>query len=328
GEAILYFINDSSDSIWIVDTHMVIINPFVDGWWLQSCPNGIFPCVTDSSLLLYFNASRNPWNSTVWDWSRLLEARLKNDGTIVWDTIGISEPYLDLEISLSNTSSSLEVLLGNVLCYFLGPGNFYGSLIYRDAIGYSNMKTFYHGDSISHQSMCFGHGDTIAVMFTGRNPPYNIYYGLGKVDELVLKSLGEDDCAGSPPRQGVYSPDCAFDSEGNFYVSWWTRGDYPDKGPWIKCLVPPDTVSGISERALPENDELRIYPNPFNESCRIISKGGEVSIYDLNGKLVFNSEGEKEFVWEGINNESKILPSGVYLVKDELGNSKKLIMVK
>lgn len=323
-------VKDSCGTYWSTDTFRVWDHPTYC-WWSCTDNGFLIPGTGDTSLVLYLPVE----NACPDDYStRWFEAHFLGDGSIIWDTIGVYEPFMGSGIEMYISGNTTAYSDGAFLGCLRGPGLYYYTYFYRDSAGCYVTASFLLGDfftALGHRSLCIGLGDSVGIVWNKHSrigdPLNEIYYAVGRINELEIRCLGENNCRSSG-RMHSPSPDCAFDRDGNFYVAWWTRDDFPDAGPWIKCLVPPDTVSGISERVLPENKDLRIYPNPFNESCRIVSKGGEVSIYDLNGKRVFEKRQTKEFVWKGIDEEGKELPSGVYLVKDELGNSKKVIMLK
>lgn len=84
------------------------------------------------------------------------------------------------------------------------------------------------------------------------------------------------------------------------------------------------------------------YPNPFNPSTIIkyqIPSSGRVSIqiFDISGRLIrsINQEmknaGTYQVVWEGKNNESQTVASGVYFYMVKFNNSimtKKMLFIK
>ena len=87
---------------------------------------------------------------------------------------------------------------------------------------------------------------------------------------------------------------------------------------------------------------LQNYPNPFNPSTTIeyeIPKSGkvEVSIYDLNGRLIKilvnanQNQGNHKVNWDGVNQSGKKVSSGFYVYSIKFENSvssKKMILVK
>ena len=84
------------------------------------------------------------------------------------------------------------------------------------------------------------------------------------------------------------------------------------------------------------------YPNPFNLSTRIsfelkTSGNVELSIFDLLGNTVATVfQGEKasgvyEFSWDGTDNNSNVVPSGIYFVRlvfNGAVQTKKMVLVK
>lgn len=96
--------------------------------------------------------------------------------------------------------------------------------------------------------------------------------------------------------------------------------------------------SGLSEKFKLEQN----YPNPFNPETKIdyYLKSNDkvtINIYDVNGHLVKTllnedqAEGHKSVIWNGKDNNGKIVSSGVYFYQVQVGNhseAKKMIMLK
>jgi len=104
----------------------------------------------------------------------------------------------------------------------------------------------------------------------------------------------------------------AFNEEA---IAWPTdRNNYRRTGVYGEHMG-----TSITENKLPRELEMKIYPNPFNSSCKIEFSGNlELQIFDLNGHLVrdFNNEQSKRYVlWDGLDNSGSKLPSGVYLLR-------------
>jgi len=84
------------------------------------------------------------------------------------------------------------------------------------------------------------------------------------------------------------------------------------------------------------------YPNPFNPSTTILyeipEKGKvEVSIFDINGKLIKNlvnryqTAGSHQIVWKGENQAGQKVASGFYIYTVKFNNtvsSKKMLLIK
>jgi len=84
----------------------------------------------------------------------------------------------------------------------------------------------------------------------------------------------------------------------------------------------------IDEGFIPKEFALRVYPNPFNSSCRIESPG-PVEIYDINGNLIsrFDLSYKNSINWTPPND----IGSGVFLVKTKTENgfiSKRVLLIK
>jgi len=107
--------------------------------------------------------------------------------------------------------------------------------------------------------------------------------------------------------------------------------------PW--CVNFNDTPGIVERKNLPEDIAIEVFPNPFNSTCRITAPiGSKVEIYDLQGKLVWESQSQKEhinkdeekhtikgerftirsFVWQ----PDESIGSGVYLVSANCKNIK------
>ncbi|HDR90932.1 MAG TPA: T9SS type A sorting domain-containing protein [candidate division Zixibacteria bacterium] len=79
-------------------------------------------------------------------------------------------------------------------------------------------------------------------------------------------------------------------------------------------------TTGIPDTKLPRKADLRVYPNPFNSSCRIEFSGdiSGIEIIDITGRSVRNFDfaiGQNSIVWDGLDNHGLSVPTGVYLVR-------------
>jgi hypothetical protein len=73
-----------------------------------------------------------------------------------------------------------------------------------------------------------------------------------------------------------------------------------------------------SNQPVAQGSGFKGYPNPFTESIRIeasVDKPLNLSIYNTNGQLVFNSTMTKSYNWQGTSQSGSMLPKGIYLVK-------------
>ncbi|MGC9315770.1 MAG: hypothetical protein ACP5G4_09140, partial [bacterium] len=79
-------------------------------------------------------------------------------------------------------------------------------------------------------------------------------------------------------------------------------------------------TTGISESKLPRIADIRIYPNPFNSSCRIDFSGQimGIEIIDITGRTVRDLDfpgGQNSIIWDGRDNGGLSVPTGVYLIR-------------
>lgn len=105
------------------------------------------------------------------------------------------------------------------------------------------------------------------------------------------------------------------------YSHGWGYNSYVNNGPDLDII----------------NSELfPSYPNPFNNNTTIrysISRPShtELSVFDLNGRLVINlvntyqSDEYKEIIWDGINNLGHSVSCGIYFLVLKVGNEFKII---
>ena len=103
----------------------------------------------------------------------------------------------------------------------------------------------------------------------------------------------------------------------------------------MTCTLPPVSVTNNELQIV--NYKLSNYPNPFNPNTTIsyqINQSGkvELSVYNIKGQKVktlineFKQTGKHSVVWNGKDNNSKRVSSGVYLYK--ITSSKKTVVKK
>jgi len=119
-----------------------------------------------------------------------------------------------------------------------------------------------------------------------------------------------------------------------------TGSDYPDASG--NFMINSITGIEISEGILPDFTVFPAYPNPFNSTTTIqyeLNSPSEVSlrIYNILGKeiktLVNNNQipGFKSVVWDGSDNRSQVVASGIYFYSLKVGNqviSRKVFLTK
>lgn len=101
-------------------------------------------------------------------------------------------------------------------------------------------------------------------------------------------------------------------------------------------------IDNSDEYIISPVDVVRCYPNPFNPTTTIafdLEKNNAISvdIFNISGQRVrrlaqgYYSAGSHNLVWNGESDNNQILPSGVYVIKINLGNrvlTKKVTMMK
>jgi hypothetical protein len=115
-------------------------------------------------------------------------------------------------------------------------------------------------------------------------------------------------------------------SNGRVYVVWTDGRANPDTniigGLYISRWDPePDAINEEGD-ILPERMSLTAYPNPFNSSVTITysrMKGGEINIYDIQGKLLrtFKIDGgaNGKIIWDATDALGNKVSSGEYFLK-------------
>jgi uncharacterized delta-60 repeat protein len=134
----------------------------------------------------------------------------------------------------------------------------------------------------------------------------------------------------------------ALDKNGNAYV---TGGSYNTSTDYDYATIMYSATSGIEEKGLfanVQNIKLEAYPNPTNKDVTIkyhvpVDSKVSLRIYDLAGKLVKTliqeniKAGYHIVSWNGKNKFDEEVPTGIYFLNMETGNSeaiKKLTILK
>ena len=127
--------------------------------------------------------------------------------------------------------------------------------------------------------------------------------------------------------KAVISPD---GSKAMFTSNWNVNGNGGDACDYVvEFAGNTSTIDQNNNHSDQENTSLKIYPNPFNPSTTISILGeqaGDVSIYDINGRLVYSINNVKQFDWNVDN-----MTSGIYIVKAQVGNkifTKKITLIR
>lgn len=84
-----------------------------------------------------------------------------------------------------------------------------------------------------------------------------------------------------------------------------------------------------TSNSLSELSGHRVYPNPFTDNLRIEANSQQplkLSIYTLNGQLVFTAMGSNTFTWNGKNQSGTALQKGIYLIRLTDAKTGKVVM--
>jgi len=97
------------------------------------------------------------------------------------------------------------------------------------------------------------------------------------------------------------------------------------------------TASGVGD-VLPAGVSLRVYPNPFHQSAKIITHWyGYLAIYDIHGRMVRSwgspldrATNAVTTFWDGTDNKGRRLASGIYFVQYGVnpGNRARVVLLR
>jgi hypothetical protein len=174
------------------------------------------------------------------------------------------------------------------------------------------------------------------------NAGFNIFRSHNENDEYLKINSDLIPAQGDATNGASYNYFDSVDEPGTYYYKLETIGLDGEA-----CFHGPTTVTAtlvdIRKNVIPENYELsQNYPNPFNPETTIefgLPKPGfvEISIYDINGKLVRKlisqrkSAGRHSIVWNGKDNSGSTISSGVYYYTFKAGKfnqTRKMILMK
>jgi hypothetical protein len=130
-----------------------------------------------------------------------------------------------------------------------------------------------------------------------------------------------------------FSPGIAYDG-GKLQVVWYNYNPQPDSGMdiYYKRYDPePDAINENREN-VPTAIGISAYPNPFNSSVSISYSnlgGGEIGIYDIQGKLLklFTLEGggDGKINWDACDASGEKVSCGIYFVRARTSQSSRLV---
>jgi hypothetical protein len=177
--------------------------------------------------------------------------------------------------------------------------------------------------------------------------PFVIAYNGENPGQYITNGGGTD--VGRRYYQFV-QPDSLVDEGNQFLTSYWPSSYTLNTIDWVQSNLPfeqpPDMTSPLGiddEKLVPGSFALhQNYPNPFNPSTTIQYEVGKtadvnITIYNVQGqkvKALVNAKktaGKYTVAWDGKNDASNRIASGVYFMKMKAGDFKqtrKLIMLK
>lgn len=222
---------------------------------------------------------------------------LNNDGQL--DVVAVNCDYEPTQVYLNQNQNSSFLKVKLIGCYKNTLA--LGAIIELYGITTDPDDTVFIGkrEILSHSSY-FSVNDIIA------------HFGTADYDNLrvvvTFKSLTAVDTSGITPGQ---------------MITIWEAGEvYVDE---LFLQIPS------------EYPYINTYPNPFNNSTRIILRGGvsenyELAIYDILGRLVKSvhihnkCSSTVRYIWNGTNDLNQPVPSGVYLI--QVSNALKIAETK
>ncbi|MCF7913342.1 MAG: DUF1565 domain-containing protein [Candidatus Cloacimonetes bacterium] len=172
------------------------------------------------------------------------------------------------------------------------------------------------------------------------NPDFNLLTGNIQQDPLFINAQqgsylldADSPCINAGIAYLEYEGEVIIDLQEDEY---W--GNSPDMGAFEYGMVETDEVAIENEKLKIEN-----YPNPFNPETTIFfsttegTENSELSIYNIKGQCLrsFKIQNPKskinQVVWDGRNENGRLVSSGVYLVRVQSNNeivSKKIMLIK
>jgi len=200
-------------------------------------------------------------------------------------------------------------------------------------------------------------GDTQCWLYTFPIPPEEHVYQVGTDAEPKVYWL--DVQARPHDVDAVFGWKTSLDHWNDDAV--WVDGIEPYEGDWNELIYPPDhemhpesidlafAIIGNPTADVPDGEMGRGFgleqnvPNPFNPVTEIVYEipaGGaevKVEVFDVSGRRVatlvdgFEPEGVRRVTWNGMDNDGRRLPSGVYfyrLVGDEFEAAETMLLLK
>jgi hypothetical protein len=177
-------------------------------------------------------------------------------------------------------------------------------------------------------------GDSLWAVWEDRDPAY----GQGNY-EICFSQSTDLGTSWSPYERLTFEPEnskapgIAYDG-GKLHVVWHNDNPPPEGGKdiYYKRFEPETGIDGDLDRNVPDRITLFAYPNPFNSSVLLNYsnlKGGEINIYDIQGKLIrtFSLEGgeNEKIKWDARDALGNKVSSGIYFARAKTSQSSQVV---
>jgi hypothetical protein len=265
------------------------------------------------------------------------------DGYSSLTSVSISDSVTSIDINaFFNCTNLTSVSFGNSLTY-IGDGAFYNTSLTSVSFGNSvtsigssaflsctNLTSVSFGNSVTYIGLyAFAYCTNLTSVSIGNSVDYIGQGAFEYCDNLKSVSIGNSvtsigdyafqDCnaltsftclATTPPIISSYSAfDGGWQSNCDLYVPESALSAYRNNFQW-KGFKNLNTYLSTTET---KNNLLKVYPNPAKDYVVIsnISKGENISVYDLSGKILFQTKSPGN----SLNINTSSYKNGIYLVK-------------
>lgn len=283
-----------------------------------------------------------------WEQSRTYDS---NDGDYSIQSINLAlkSNYHTFKKALNNMAIANRILSSD---------NSAGQYSYEEAIGYQNYREYSYYDTLSIQlgvydSLNFSMGDVTNIESYNLQQYGSQYIKINSVDPVkisIKKPVGEDGSINDLTLHTIVKT-----ISGNYEVqtSNILNIDPGSNNDWIYAVIVADGSEGsnynyalsFTDGTKNTNTEFTItrqFPNPFNNSITIKLKVItpqyiDLVVYDMLGRKIntifsgYLSNGNYEYLWNGVNSNNEKVSSGVYYisaVSDNRQEWKKITLIK
>ncbi len=259
-------------------------------------------------------------------------------------------PMYDPEVYLSYTCYNRAGMVLEMLRFMMGDSLFFAAV--REYTRRFAYRTVTH-DSLKQVFEEFW-GDSLnwffdQWVFQAGYPRFEYYYRCYPTDSgyIDVLHITQNNIYGGPEAY-IMPLEIELElSSGDMFDTVWIRG-VDTEYVWFtadslrRIRIDPNhhalcrsvVVSGIEESNLPHRVELTVFPNPFNDKCRVLVENPEkillsADLYDINGKLVrdLGRLSRTEF----LEIDGEMMESGIYFLKiagDGASIIKKIYLIK